>query len=193
LRAGQLGELCQRDEQVIRQTIGNFSEEGPEYRVALIPNATTMGWHHAREEYLAKELLNKVPEIKGALIRGQSGQSTWCIWTRVFGKERKDNTLYILRIVIEGEDQTKNQILPEHVQQVAACLAAAQDQAHAWNMYQVEIWNPSPTVVAGIRQLDSSSEIIHRDSESITSLNWYGENPGIDKVQWIANEKFGWC
>lgn len=193
LRANDLPELCRKDEQVLRQVLGDFSSQSHEFRLAWIPDIATMTWHHAREEFLASELLEKTPEIKGALIKSETGASTWCIWSRIFSKNQKENVLYILRIVVEGEDHTGKHLNPQHVEQVAACLSAAQEQANQWGMQSVDIRNPSSTVMAACQQLRPGLELIHRDQESIACLNWYGEQPGLDRIEWVANEKFGWC
>ena len=193
LRAEDVADLCQKDEQILRQALGDFSSQNHDFRLAWIPDAATMQWHHAREEFLSTELLEKIPEVKGALIESENGKSAWCIWNRVFSKNQKENVLYILRIVIEGEDHTGKHIDSEQVKQVAACLSAAQDEAALWGMSSVDMWNPSPTVFAGCREVHPASEIIHRDQESITCMNWYGEQPGAERVEWVANEKFGWC
>ena len=153
-----------------------------------------MDWHHAREEFLAKEMLGRVPEVKGALVELDNQKAVWCIWSRVFALEKKDNTFYILRLVVEDEDDVGQRSLGlEKVHAVAACLAAAQNEATGWNMHNVHIWNPSPIIQAAARLLDSSAEIIHREQESIACLNWRGEKGGPQHVEWVANEKFGWC
>jgi hypothetical protein len=40
--------------------------------------------------------------------------------------------------------------------------------------------------------------VVDREFESIASLRWYGEIPQkggrvADYVDWIVNEKYGWC
>lgn len=194
LAANDLPSLCQKDEQMLRKSIGSFLPSGPHFRVALIPSSQTMAWHHAREEFLANELFGKTPQTKGAIVECQDSAKVWCIWTRRFAKDPKENVLYILRIVVEGEDQT-NSVLSskERIAAVAACLEAAQLEAHEWRLQSVQLWNPSPSVLAGSRKINPDIEVVHRDSDSIACLNWYGSNPGIDRVEWAANEKFGWC
>ena len=95
--------------------------------------------------------------------------------------------------MIEDEDCTSSEpSSAESVQAVAACLAAAQEQAGSWEMDSVQAWNPSPTVLAGARLLQPNIKIVDREDESITSLNWYGTNARPSNIQWLANEKFGW-
>jgi len=41
--------------------------------------------------------------------------------------------------------------------------------------------------------------VVHRDEESIASLMWYAASPSpdagrvADQVEWVCNEKYGWC
>lgn len=193
LLAKDLKLLCQKDEQLLRQSLQDFSNQTHDFRLAFIPDDATLAWHHAREDFLSTELLGKVPDIKGALVVSESGQSTWCIWSRFFSKSYKDNVLYILRIVVDGEAYSSETVDPKRIQQVADCLSAAQEQAGIWGMTSVDLWNPSPTILAGCQRLNPDLRIIHRDQESIACLNWYGKQPGLDKVEWVANEKFAWC
>ena len=168
-------------------------------RVALIPDVHTMTWHHAREEFAAKELLNREPDIKGAYVKTDSGDQVWCIWTRMFGP---DNTLHILRFMIEGETvansgehEPLNLEHPDHgrVRAATAVLQAAQLEAGKWPMKHVEIWNPTPLAVFAARQIDPTVCIIHREQDSITSLRWHGDLGEYTKVEWLLNEKYGWC
>ena len=178
-------------------------------QVALIPDVQTMQWHHAREEFAAKEVLNRTPEIKGAIVKCETGQRIWCIWTRTFGNEESGNTLHILRLVIEGEeepgrqgpqtppppqDTVNNNSSREQALCAAAVLYAAQQEAADWNMNDVQLWNPTPLLVLAAKELQPTATVIDRDEESITSLRWHGrEIEAGSNVQWIGNEKYGWC
>lgn len=165
-----------------------------------------MRWHHAREEFVAQEVLDRHPKIKGVYARTQDGKRVWCIWTHMFGETEADNTLYLLRIAIEGEDvhgaapgnEANGGSSDTHVPNedrllgVVACLRAAQQDAAKWNMKSIKAWNPSGTVVAAARRLEPSAKITDREEESITSLLWYGPENGLGDIEWIGNEKFGW-
>ena len=199
--------LCQQDEDMLRESVSNFKQDGPNTRVALIPDAETLRWHHAREEFVAQEVLQRHPKVKGAYTKTNNGKKVWCMWTRIFSKKEDENTFYILRLAIEGEDDfgvvssgpesngTSNGQSPhqDRIAAIAACLRAAQVEASRWNMKSVEIWNPSPTVLAAAKNLSSKAEIIDRDEESIASLLWYGKGNVLETVEWVRNEKFGWC
>ena len=178
--------------------------------VAFVPNLETLQWHHAREEFVAKELLGHQPQVKGALVVFQDDEASttkrvWCVWTRVFGSEGSDDILYILRIVFPDtanaapsngsraintvESESGSQILA-----VASALRAAQFEAAKWGMSVVRAWNPTPTVISAATVLDPTLQVVDRQEDSITSLRWHqaelGEADG--NVEWLGNEKFGW-
>lgn len=175
--------------------------------MALAPDYATVSWHHAREDFIADELFGRDPDIKGAIVGTESGKQAWCIWTRVWTNPNDEdgNTLHILRLVVEGgldsasqdfspatEDGVAKVKASPAVSAVAALFAAAQKQAVEWNMEVVELWNPNSLALAAARTQDSSARVHDREKASICSLRWYGQGSG-DEVQWVCNEKFGWC
>jgi len=202
LKAQDLAELCKLDEQLLRSRLEQLASDG-KTSAALVPDVRTLNWHHAREDFIAKELHNRNPEIKGALIE-QDGKRSWCIWTRVWTNPNEDagDTLHILRLA--SEDPAFSDFEPaseggaQKVQEIgltraiAALFAAAQKEAKEWSMGHVELWNPTSVTLAAAQKVLPKAEIVHREKESIASLMWYGEGDGSD-VRWVCNEKFGWC
>lgn len=201
LRADDLKSLCELDEQWLREKIGKFGKEGPDTRVALIPDVVTMQWHHSREEFAAKEVLGRWPDVKGALVDMRNAKKVWAIWTRTFGAKESGNTLHILRLVVEGEDEfgveehvngteiNGDAPLTDEVRGATAILKAAQREAGRWGMRSVQVWNPSQLIVKAAQSILHETKIVERDAESITSLMWYGSG----EVEWVGNEKYGWC
>ena len=157
-----------------------------------------MRWHHAREEFAAKETLGRLPDVKGAIVHSNVAEPTWCIWTRTFGSTEEGNTLHILRLVGEGEDMP-DMIIKEgeartRIKAVASVLQAAQKEAAKWGRTNVQIWNPSTLVTLAAKELLPSAKVVDRDEDSITSLMWYGPGSGTaDEVDWLGNERYGWC
>lgn len=205
LRADDLEELCSLDERILRAEIAR-DVPPKKTRVALIPDLKTMQWHHAREEFAGREMLGREPDIKGAHAECEDTSQVWCIWTRTFGSPEAGNTLNILRFFIEGEEnivriesQTRHDLTDlesihqARLQGAAAVLHAAQVEAARWDMKDVQIWNPSALVVLAARQIEPSTELVHRDDESIASLRWHGEPEDRLKVEWVGNEKYAWC
>lgn len=196
LRAEDLAGLCADDEVMLRQSMLDSPSDG-KTRVAILPDIDTIRWHHAREEFIGQEFYGSKPVVKGAMVGEDKGKRAWCYWTRAwYNKDKgqsKGNTLHILRLVIE-DDVVPNMVVPA----IAALLARAQHEAAGWHMAEVEAWSPTPEVVAAANLLDPGAEIINRDTESIASLRWYDE-PSADgravaeTVEWVGNEKYGWC
>ena len=193
LLADDLRELCEVDERLMRQRMGVFNEGEGRVRVALIPDVETMQWHHAREEFAAMELLGRRTEVKGAIVDGGPGRRVWAIWTRMFAEEEWKNKLYILRMVVEGEENFHQAGDERNVKAAATVLAAAQREAGMWPMHAVEVWNPSATILAAAKMIEPDAKHEERESESVTSLMWYGGGSGEDEeVEWVGNEKYAW-
>lgn len=214
LRAEDLPALCAADEEGLRRRLARRAAKGSSPSaaavVALVPDLATIGWHHAREEFVAAELFGpsrKPPEVKGALVQlpdGKDGSAAgsrraWCYWTRVWSKENSaedPNVLHILRLVVEGEDEDGEQGGNEEVvEAVAKLFRATRREARDWGMREVWLWNPAEfAVTAAKRAMDGEGvKVVDREEESITSLRWYGAPEMEGKVEWICNEKYGWC
>jgi GNAT superfamily N-acetyltransferase len=197
LKADDISDLCMMDEKLIRRRLAKSNGSA----VALVPNSATVRWHHAREEFVAKELFNRNPIIKGA-VAGEVGSRVWCYWTRVWTNPQEDagNTLHILRLVVEDETFSDFTAASEDAvsrvkdsataRAIAAVFGAAQAQAAQWGMHGVQIWNPTSTTLAAARMLNENAAVENREKESIAALNWYGEGSWED-VDWICNEKYG--
>ncbi len=193
---------------------------GKKVRVALIPDVKTMAWHHAREEFLSKELRLRSPDIKGAIVGDKAGERAWIIWTRTWNDDphnepSKKNVLYVLRIVVEEGVYTVRANFRDHgetpengcspqlvngagygkaVQYLASLLVAAQQEAARSFLAEVQAWNPTPTIVQAAKlACPSVDAIVDRDTDSIASLKWFGPGEALEEVEWIANEKYGWC
>ena len=188
LYAADLPELCALDEKLIRQRLAKVP--AGETSVALIPDINNIRWHQAREEFVGNELYGRMPDVKGAIVGTEPGKRVWCYWTRLWynpnPSESKDNAMNILRLVIEDEEHAG-----DYVDAISALFAAALEQAKQWNMEVIESWNPTQEVVEGARRLVPEAAVVDRDMDSITSMMWYGR--AEEKVDWIMNEKYGWC
>ena len=223
LTASALSPLCALDEELLRSRLHAIAARDSITKpvVALIPDAVTIAWHHAREDFLAKEFFNKTPHVKGTqvLIPDSSSPSgkrrAWGIWTRIWNSkdisQTKGNTLHLLRLCFEPP---QSQIDPEAVfvedsQATMSILHQAQLQAAEWGMAEVEVWNPTPPVRQAVTLLGQNwsaqggegvgekwATLVDRDAESICSLKWFDdhnvESDG-ELVEWLENEKFGWC
>lgn len=204
-----LAELCKIDEELIRKSLQS-RPKGSNTAVALVPNVANIKWHHAREDFVGVELHGKAPKVKGAIVGTEKGKRVWCYWTRMWYNsdptQAKGNTLHILRLVLEdGSDASweghgthhadKGAKDRSHDAAIAALLHMAKQQAEEWKMENVEAWNPSSATLAAAKRLDPDAGLVDRDMESIASLRWYPqhEGPVAESIDWIGNEKYGWC
>ncbi|KAL9030832.1 MAG: hypothetical protein Q9196_001086 [Gyalolechia fulgens] len=206
LSAEDVEDLCRFDEALLRSAMAKPASSAKTVRVALVPDAATMQWHHAREEFLGERLRDRFPFTKGASVDIASRGRAWCIWTRTFGTTRNDDVLNILRLVVEEEMAVDEQAMPVVVDEdqaeseqgivaaVAAILEQAQLEATFWGMSSVQLWNPSPLTLKAAKKIEPSAILVDRDEESITSLRWHGKVPPHNtEIDWIANEKYAWC
>ena len=208
LFASDLAALCAKDESMLERSMHHARPPTGVAQVAIIPDKATMSWHHAREDYVAQRVLGRTPEVRGALVRCVDGSRIWCFWSRFFGNESTEgNILNILRLVMEAEAtgqslasaQDVGSTGPsvnsqEHVEAIQAILQAAQLEAAQWSMDAVRIWNPSPLTLDAAKRLDPSSQLTHREEDSIASLKWHDDDTHpTDRVEWMANEKYAWC
>ncbi|KAL5330322.1 hypothetical protein ACEPPN_003849 [Leptodophora sp. 'Broadleaf-Isolate-01'] len=180
--------LCAKDEEYLRKELATAAQDGKTH-VALIPNHDCMQWHHMREDFVTSKIFGKSPTIKGA-ITGEEGSRVWAIWTRAFYGplvSKSGNTFHILRLVIEDETDSE-----ENAKKLKSILQFAQAEAKEWQLNHVDVWNPSDTLKALVKRTGLESKYVVRDAESIASLMWYGEGSTED-INWVANEKFGWC
>lgn len=182
--------LCEADEGMLRRMMERPRADG-KTRVAIPPDAEHFAWHRAREEFVTQALFGRQPEVRGALV-GEVGNRVWAVWTRGFyGKkdEPKKNTLYILRLVVEGE--MREEKIDEEVlaRQLADVVGVARGEAREWGCGRVEVWNPSATVSGALEKVGGTR--VEREKEGIASVMWYGKEG--EEVEWLANEKYAWC
>ncbi|KAF2667844.1 hypothetical protein BT63DRAFT_480753 [Microthyrium microscopicum] len=204
LHREDLALLCDIDEALLRKRIKTISATNDKVFVTIIPDIQTIRWHHAREEFVGKELYGSTFDIKGAIVGDTVGQRAWCIWTRMWYNadptETEENTLHILRLVIEEKDvgdwehvKFDDADRQRYVPMIASLLAAAVERADESVMESVEIWNPNALTLEAAKLVFPKAAIEDRESESICSLRWYGDEKLEDSVVWLGNEKYGWC
>lgn len=98
-----------------------------------------------------------------------------------------------MRVVIENPSADLEQ--REHqVEQMRAILWAAQDEAAEWHVRSVKLWDPGYLLQDIVERTSIQHRRVEREDESIASLMWFGEASGKDDmVEWLGNEKYGWC
>lgn len=191
-----LAVLCNLDEQALRTTMEHRAKllptNGKKACAALMPDLDQFLWHMMREDFMTKHIFGKTPTIRGALF-GEPGKRIWAVWTRGYygGLEKKEgNTFHILRVVVEDEDNSTEEYVAEGFREI---IQLARQEARQWLSFDIQMWNPSPALKSAAAKSGLEYELIDREKESIASLMWYGEGESTETVDWVANEKFGWC
>ncbi|KAI0132649.1 N-acetyltransferase-like protein [Xylariales sp. AK1849] len=179
------------DESLLRKHMASHAEEG-KTRFAFVPNNDILLWHLYRDDFIAKYAIKdqEPSDIKG-VFAGPEGRRIWAVWTRNYQGDAikaEKNTLYILRLVIEDDATSPEEL----VSSFTAVLRKAQAEARFWNLGKIELWNPTPAVDALLKNTGLEHQWVERENDSIPSLMWYGE-ADVNQVDWVANEKFCWC
>ncbi|KAH8593524.1 hypothetical protein B0O99DRAFT_627425 [Bisporella sp. PMI_857] len=192
LKAEDLEELCRIQESLVRKLVSTKASH--KTRMTLLPNHNSVTWFHQKEDFLASTVYNKPALRKGAII-GSPGNRIWVIWTRLcsdpLDAPDAENTLYILKLVIENDAEERREL---QVEQLKAILEAARNEAAEWRLPVVKMWNPTLAIEDLVARTGIEHENVEREKSSISSVLWYGEGEGTaDSVEWIGNEKFGWC
>ncbi|KAI4208517.1 MAG: hypothetical protein LQ346_000027 [Caloplaca aetnensis] len=202
-----LGELCRRDETIIRDAMAKPTGRVNNF-VTILPDLDHMLWHIAKENFATEQLFGKRPRAKGA-IAGLPGHQAWAIWTHRYyahpNAESPNNVLYILRLVVEGDESAnvpssrrengfRREKQERQVDSLITVLHCAQAEAAEWQLNHVKLWEPTPWVQDVIAKSDISHRIVEREEDSIASCLWYDEDNGRDAAPvWINNEHYAWC
>ncbi|MCJ1336724.1 hypothetical protein MMC09_002002 [Bachmanniomyces sp. S44760] len=153
--AEDLASLCLEDGTTVRKAMSSFLDSG-KLRHIILPDHEHMLWHHSREEWVCDRLFGNRPLVKGA-VSGRPGSRVWVVWTHRFysppcGPEASDNTLYILRTVVEdqmslnhltslvnGTSSINDTKCNDLIDDLRAVLEAAQNEAFDWNLHDVKL------------------------------------------------------
>ncbi|KAI0192345.1 hypothetical protein EV127DRAFT_46455 [Xylaria flabelliformis] len=204
----ELEALCRRDEAMICETMATPSARRK--RVVILPDFDHMLWHIRKEDFAVNHIFGEKAEAKGA-IAGSPGKQVWAVWARRYYRHPDDeeedvgNVLYILRLVVEGDDTANRPydgqlppVIDAYVDQAAALkavLQAAQAEAAKWRLGNVQLWEPSPLVQRLLGQIGLDATQVERQEHSIASVLWFMEDgDGVDEAPtWVNNERYAWC
>ncbi|KAF3924003.1 hypothetical protein ABW21_db0203877 [Orbilia brochopaga] len=203
---GDLKALCAVDCNHIRRYVAKTPfREGIKARCVQLPVVEVMDWHHAREEYIGPYVTNKTPSVKGAWVpltntaeypprEGSEGlDSAWVIWTHDFALKK----LLFLRLHVPPVTSTNQDSVSAALR---ALIVAAAVEAQAWSFDEIISWNPDDLTMDAVKNVfgEESYDLVHREKDSIASLMWYdresgGEEVEPENIEWLFNEKCGWC
>ncbi len=196
LSGNDLPKLAKDDEAMIKASM--LKANDGKTHVTVAPDMPHLEWHRVRETFLTRILFGRIPETRGALV-GQPGSRIWVVWTRAYYGKPDDpkagNALYILRLIIEDEEQPETEErLQRRAEGFKAVIQAAQNECIEWKLRHVELWNPSPLVQKLIDNVGIEHTPVERATSSIPSIMWHGPGSGKPEgLEWVKNEKFCWC
>lgn len=192
ITASDLPALAARDEELIRNRLR--ATRPSSLTAVILPDLEQLVWHMRREDFMCNHLFSRTPDVRGAMYTASEGQSmrVWAVWSRAYYAKKEvpeKNALQILRFVVEddtiAEDDLANAVL--------GILGTAQKEALDWCCGKVIMWNPIRRVRDVAESLPSlRAKFVVRESDNISSINMFGDDPTGD-VDWLFNEKFGWC
>jgi len=192
-----LGDLCKDDEMMIRKAMSSRAPDR-KTRMIMIPDHRQMLWHHVREEFVCKKLLEKSPKVKGAMA-GKPGSRVWVIWTHKFNGKPEDleagSTLYILRLVIEKQGPEGNVSAKDREdvkENLKIVIRSAQAEAVEWKLASVTMWGPTPLMKELVHEMGIQFSDMEREKEGIASLMLTEGGGEEDGVEWLANERYSW-
>lgn len=193
IHAKDLLQLCQDDEAMVRENMA--TTPAGKTRMMIVPDVDHMMWHISKEDFVCQKIFGKVPQAKGAIAEHR-GSRVWAVWVRRYyshpDSNPQDNTLYILRFVVENQDPAAVQFKIQ-MQSVKAILHATQAEAAKWKLQCVKLWHPTPLVRELVDQSGLKYQFVEREDDSIASLRWFPEGGGErDDVEWVASEKYAW-
>ncbi|EMD63278.1 hypothetical protein COCSADRAFT_38142 [Bipolaris sorokiniana ND90Pr] len=203
-----LDDICKRDAALVRSQMSVPAGEIKNTRFTIMPNVDHMGWHIGKEQFATDYLFGKTPTAKG-VIAGSPGKQVWATWVHRYygppGAEKSSNVLYILRLVVEGDEtatrlprdtakRPEKDVYETRIELLKAVLQAAQAEAAEWKLDVVELWDPTPLVLGMLKDSELEYTITEREKKHIASLLWYDQQGGISKEQplWMNNEHYAW-
>ncbi|UZP41033.1 hypothetical protein NXS19_008849 [Fusarium pseudograminearum] len=184
-------ELTARDEEIIRNKVASSTSAAS---AAIIPDKETIGWHMSRVDFMCNRIFSRTPTIRGVLYTppGAPNSRIWASWTCSFYggvDEPSKNIVRILRLTIEDESISDEAL----AKGIEAISGFAQKEAKEWLCSKVELWNPEERIKRVTESIQSLGvKFVVKDYEHLASLNWFGKDHN-QEVDWIANERFGWC
>lgn len=178
--------LCERDEADMKARLSGLPSDGKTH-VAFAPSLEQIEWQLARESFMVGVMHpGRQIERRGAMT--EDGES-WILWDH----DWREQKLKILRIV------TPEPTTPEkRATDASVLLQAAMEEAAAWGLPRVLIWNPDEAINVAVKAVANRHEGIvtavfdERLDGSIPSLRWKG-GEGTENVIWEDNLYYAWC
>lgn len=149
---------------------------------AISPTADLVTLLQERANFTASKMFGKATEHRGAI--SQSNDS-WMYWYHDFRKHQ----LAVLRVHLP-ENPSQRQ-----VEQVASLFLDTLQEASAWTLPKVTVWDANPVVLQALDLLNDRHKVEvtsgQRYQRSIPSFRWKGSNR-TKNVTLRCNEFYAW-
>ena len=190
----ELPQLCLDDEMIVRKSMVKLPKGKTHMMIA--PDIEHMLWHMSKESFSCSKIFGNIPLAKGAIAGEERGSRIWALWARWYyshpNSHQRDNTLYILRFVIENQNPSHDE-LDVQARYVRGVLQAAQVEAAKWHLGCVKLWHPMPLMRKLLKRSGLDYREVEREKDSIASLRWFGDGSNDDEsLEWVASEKYAW-
>lgn len=179
LEPSDIPALCNLDIDRMKQAAEAKNLVSDGVSVAVVPTADLVSWLHGRAEFYASQLYGKTLEHKGSV---SADDSMWVYWHHDFRRDQ----LVIQRISCSGKSMISAEAL-------ASLLEDARNEALAWNLSAVAVWNPTPEVKAALEYLveGTSDGLVHEERKrDVAMLRW--RNGEKKTMVFEENEFFAW-
>lgn len=149
---------------------------------AVAPSADLINLLQGRANFMASKKFGKATEHPGAITKPEE---SWIYWYHDFRKQQ----LAVLRIHLPDEFDGRQ---PE---QVSSLLLDALEEAQAWHLPKVTVWDANPVVLQAFDLLKDRHAVEvtsgQRHQRSIPSLRWKGGD-GSKMIKLHCNEFYAW-
>lgn len=103
--------------------------------------------------------------------------------------DTENNVMNILHCAIEDDTIADREL----TKAISAIMEVVNAQAHEYSCNRTDMWTPGKRIqdiIAGLASLQG--KLVCREKTRIASLRWFGQG-SVSEVEWVDNEKFGWC
>lgn len=182
LTPGKIESLCAADVESVKDEVRQTHLSADQTLAAVAPTADLITLLQGRASFIASKLFGRATGHRGAI---SDSKDSWMYWYHDFRKQQ----LAVLRVHLPEDP---GQPRPE---QVANLFLDALQEASAWALPKVTVWDASPVVLHALDLLKDRYLVEvtsgQRYQRSIPSLRWKGSD-GEKNVTLQCNEFYAW-
>ncbi|KAI3394991.1 hypothetical protein diail_1880 [Diaporthe ilicicola] len=182
LGSGDISSLCERDVESVKKEMLKTQISADQTLASVAPTADVVNLLQERASFVASKQCGKITQRRGAI---SGSEESWIYWYHDFRKEQ----LAVLRVHLPDESNQRQ------FEEVASLLLDALEEASAWTLPKVTVWDANPDVIQALNLLKDQHGVEitsgQRSLRSIPSLRWKG-GEGSKKVTLRFNEFYAW-